>query len=165
MPDKPADAPRLEDVLRVLEGRFPEAVAGRDFAKGELTIRVRTESLTDVLRFLQAEQGFAALQDMIGLDRGPETAAGSKRFAVLYQVYRPADRLRLRVAVETEESEALPSAVSIWKSADWAEREIFDMFGLRFSGHPGLKRIYLDEAFEGHPLRKDFPLGGRGDGF
>jgi len=164
MPDRIAGPPRLEDVLRVLEGRFSEAVAGHDFAKGELTVRVRTERLADVLRFLKAEQGFAALQDMIGLDRGPETAAGSKRFAVLYQVYRPADRVRLRISVDADEAEGLPSAVAVWKSADWAEREIFDMFGLRFAGHPGLRRIYLDEAFDGHPLRKDFPLQGRSGG-
>ncbi|MBM3310955.1 MAG: NADH-quinone oxidoreductase subunit C [Candidatus Aminicenantes bacterium] len=164
MSDRPALLPGFEDILAALEGRFPGAVLAVEAARGECSVRVGPERLADILKFLKAEQGFAALQDMIGLDRGPAPPAGAGRFAVLYQIYRPADRRRLRLSVEADEANPLPSAVATWRSADWAEREIFDMFGLRFAGHPGLRRIYLDEEFDGHPLRKDFPLGGRSGG-
>jgi NADH-quinone oxidoreductase subunit C len=164
MPDRPAFPPGFEDILAALEDRHPGSILGVEAARGECSVRLGLERLAEVLTFLKIEQGFAALQDMIGLDRGPSSPAGGKRFAVLYQIYRPADHRRLRLAVEVDESDLLPSAAGIWRSADWAEREVFDMFGLRFAGHPGLRRIYLDEDFDGHPLRKDFPLGGRAGG-
>jgi NADH-quinone oxidoreductase subunit C len=164
MSDGLADAPRLQEAAQALDVRFADVLLGCDFAKGELTVRVRPGGLLAVLRFLKVDLGFSALQDMIGLDRGPAAKEGRKRFAVLYQLYRPADRTRLRISVDADEGEPLDSAVSVWKSADWAEREIFDMFGLGFAGRPDLRRIYLDETFEGHPLRKDFPLAGRSGG-
>jgi NADH-quinone oxidoreductase subunit C len=165
MPDARADSPALREVLASLEARFPDDLSGSASDKGELAVRVRPSGLAPVLRFLKSELRFGSLQDMIGLDRGPVPAEGTPRFAVLYQLYRFEDHVRIRIAVETDGNEPLDSAVAIWRSADWAEREIYDMFGLRFAGHPDLRRIYLEETFEGYPLRKDFPLGGTNDGF
>ena len=116
--------------------------------------------LRPVLAFLRNEQGFNALNDIIGLDNANAPVAGRPRFSVLYQLYKFPDALRIRVVTDAAEDEPLPSITGLYKSADWAEREIFDMFGLRFDGHPGLTRIYLGDDFKGHPLRKEFPLAG-----
>jgi NADH-quinone oxidoreductase subunit C len=94
-----------------------------------------------------------------GLARLPEPAA--KRFAVVYHLLALADEpRRVRVQAWLDDGEAIASVVPVWPAADWFEREVFDMFGIRFEGHPNLKRILLDADWEGHPLRKDYPLGG-----
>jgi NADH-quinone oxidoreductase subunit C len=161
MPDGQTDFPALDEVREALASRFGDAVLEVTFPKGELAVRLAKDSLVAAASFLKSERGFNALNDMIGLDSGPTPAPGRKRFSVLYQLYSFAARLRVRLVVDAGEDEPLPSIVAIYKSADWAEREIFDMFGIRFEGHPGLRRIYLDPEFEGHPLRKDFPLRGK----
>jgi len=161
MSDGPTGRPDLDAAYAALAAHAGDAVLGAVFAKGELTVRLRAAALVAAVAFLKAERGFAALSDMIGLDNGPAPGEGRARFTVLYQLYNRDARLRIRLAADAE-GEALPSIVGVHKAADWAEREIFDMFGLRFEGHPDLRRIYLDPSFEGHPLRKDFPLQGRG---
>jgi NADH-quinone oxidoreductase subunit C len=155
-----ADSPPLKRVLEILAGRFGDSVLGSAYLKKELSVRVRAEALIPVLTFLKSDLGFNALNDIIGLDNLHSPAEGGKRFAVLYQLYQFPGKLRLRIYVEADENEPLDSIVPVYKSAEWAEREIFDMFGLRFRGHQGLRRIYMEEEFEGHPLRKDFPLEG-----
>ena len=127
-------------------------------------VRLARAVLVPALRFLKEEQGFNALEDIIVLDNLRTAGEGQPRFTVLYQLYRFPAADRLRVAVEVGEAESLDSAVPVYRSADWAEREAFDMFGLRFEGHPDLRRIYMPDEFEGHPLRKDFPLQGRDGG-
>jgi NADH/F420H2 dehydrogenase subunit C len=82
------------------------------------------------------------------------------RFEVIYNLFSTQHHWRIRVKVRVEESEDVPSAVSVWKGANWAEREIFDMFGVRFKDHPNLRRILMDQRWVGHPLRKDYPLKG-----
>lgn len=154
------DAPALKAVAESLDERFGEAVLETTFEKKELAFKVRSEKLLPVLGYLKNELGFNALNDMIGLDRFPPIGDLRKRFAVLYQLYKFPEALRVRVAVDVGDGEAVPSIVGLYRSADWAEREIFDMFGLRFSGRPDLRRIYLPDDFAGHPLRKDFPLEG-----
>lgn len=154
------DSPALKAVAESLAGRFGQAVLETTFEKKELAFKVRSEELIPVLGYLKNELGFNALNDMIGLDRFPSPGEGRKRFAVLYQLYKIPEALRVRVAVDVGEGEAVPSIVGLYRSADWAEREIFDMFGLQFRGHPDLRRIYLPDEFTGHPLRKDFPLEG-----
>jgi NADH:ubiquinone oxidoreductase subunit C len=101
---------------------------------------------------------------MIGLDRLRTMKEGEPRFVVIYALLRFPEGLRLRVEVEVADGASLPSAVSVFRAADWAEREIFDMFGIVFEGHPGLTRIYMPDDFRGHPLRKDFPLEGEPGG-
>lgn len=164
MPDTTADRPELRQAADSLAGRFPGAVLSSGVEKGELAIRLRKEDLAAVLSFLKDELGFNALDDIIVLDNIRSSGDGGKRFTVLYQLYQFPGFVRLRLAVDVGENEALDSAVPVYRSADWAEREAFDMFGVRFEGHPGLRRIYMPDEFEGHPLRKDFPLGGRDGG-
>jgi NADH-quinone oxidoreductase subunit C len=161
MSDGATGLPDLDAAFSALAAQAGDAVLGTAFAKGELTVRLCPDALVAAVAFLKAERGFTALNDMIGLDNGPAPAEGRKRFAVLYQLYNRDARLRIRLAADAAEGETLPSIVSVHKAADWAEREIYDMFGIVFAGHPGLRRVYLDPEFEGHPLRKDFPLRGR----
>ncbi|MCJ7488371.1 MAG: NADH-quinone oxidoreductase subunit D [Candidatus Aminicenantes bacterium] len=161
MPDTTADRPELRQAADSLAGRFPGAGLSCAVEKGELSVRLGKENLTAVLTFLKADLGFNALDDIIVLDNIRAPGEAGKRFTVLYQLYRFPGFLRLRLAVDVGENEALDSAVPVYRSADWAEREAFDMFGVRFEGHPGLCRIYMPDEFEGHPLRKDFPLEGR----
>jgi NADH-quinone oxidoreductase subunit C len=156
-----AGVPEIDAVAQSLRQRFGEAVLGTAFERGELSFRIGAGDLVAVLEYLKGGLGFNALNDMIGLDRPPGPGAPAKRFAVLYQLYRFPGGVRVRLAVEVGEAEGLPSVTPLYKSAGWAEREIFDMFGIRFEGHPDLRRIYLPDEFEGHPLRKDFPLRGR----
>lgn len=164
MRDVPADRPALREVHEALAGRFPDSLLGGSFEKGELTEVLRAGDLLPVLRFLKSEQGFNCLDDLVVLDnlRAPESP--NTRFSVLYQLYRFPGDVRVRLAVNVGEDETLDSVVPVYRSADWAEREAFDMFGLRFRGHPGLRRVYLPDDFDGYPLRKDFPLKGKGDG-
>jgi NADH-quinone oxidoreductase subunit C len=182
MLDAPIDVAPLQQALDRLRERFPESVADASYAKKELVVRARREDIVPILRFLKHEVGFNALNDIGGLDHArpsppavgpgdasasPGTAEGAsgKRFSVLYLLYRFPEACRIRVSVDVAEGEAVDSAVPVYRSADWAEREVFDMFGIVFAGHPDLRRIYMPDEFEGHPLRKDFPLGGtaRGD--
>lgn len=160
MPEEWIDAPALKAVAVSLAARFGEAILETTFERKELAFRVRAEDLLPVLGHLKGDLGFNALDDMIGLDRFPPPGDERKRFAVLYQLYKFPEALRVRVAVDVGEGEAIASIVGLYRSADWAEREIFDLFGLRFLGHPDLRRIYLPDEFAGHPLRKDFPLEG-----
>ena len=162
MPDAAADRTELQHVPEDLAARFPGQVLEVVEAKGETAVRLARAVLVPALRFLKEEQGFNALEDIIVLDNLRTAGEGQPRFTVLYQLYRFPAADRLRVGVEVGEAESLDSAV--YRSADWAEREAFDMFGLRFEGHPDLRRIYMPDEFEGHPLRKDFPLQGRDGG-
>jgi NADH-quinone oxidoreductase subunit C len=164
MREELADHPPLARVVEELEARFGEAVVAVAFEKGELSAAVAPESLMAVLGFLKAGLGFNILDDVIGLDRFPAPGDGRKRFSVLYQLYQYPGRLRVRIVIDVDEDDAVPSVLPLFRSAVWAEREVYDMFGLRFSGHSGLKRIYLPDEFEGHPLRKDFPLEGKDHG-
>ena len=161
MPDGRIDFPALSDVRDALAARFGEALLEAAFLKGELAVRLAKDVLVAAASFLKSEKGFNALNDMIGLDNGAKPGEGRKRFSVLYQLYGFPARLRIRLVVDAAEDESLPSIVAVYKSADWAEREIFDMFGIWFDGHPDLRRVYLDPEFAGHPLRKDFPLQGK----
>jgi NADH-quinone oxidoreductase subunit C len=160
MPEELTDHPELHGLAQALRERFGDSVEAVTIEKGELSVRVRAADLPAAVEFLKIVRGFNALNDMIGLDRHPAPGEGRKRFSVLYQLYRFPGRLRVRLVIDIGEDEVVLSLVPLFKSADWAEREIFDMFGIVFRGHPDLRRVYLPEEFAGHPLRKDFPLGG-----
>lgn len=86
---------------------------------------------------------------------------GEKRFVLVYQLYSLSNRIRLRIKLASEEGDSVPSICSLWKAANWLEREVFDMFGIRFENHPDLRRILMDERFEGFPLRKEFDIRNR----
>jgi NADH-quinone oxidoreductase subunit C len=160
-PDDPAALERAAADLRGALGALAiSAQAGRD----AVLLRADAARLPALLLRLRDGHGFNALQDMIGLDRLRTMKEGEPRFVVIYALLRFPEGLRLRVEVEVADGASLPSAVSVFRAADWAEREIFDMFGIVFEGHPGLTRIYMPDDFRGHPLRKDFPLEGEPGG-
>jgi len=164
MLDGLADFPRLQRVHDFLAENFGSSILGSSFEKKELAVRIKREDLLPILAVLSQELGFNALDDIIGLDNLLSSAEGSPRFSLLYQLYEFPGFSRLRIAVDVSDGEAVDSVTSLYKSANWAEREIFDLLGILFTGHPDLRRIYMPEGYEGHPLRKDFPLEGKPDG-
>ncbi|WND02414.1 NADH-quinone oxidoreductase subunit C [Temperatibacter marinus] len=126
--------------------------------RGELTITVRRDHILKVLTFLRddPECMFKLLMDVCGVDY-PERI---ERFDVVYHLLSMSNNARIRVKVHTDEEKTVPSAVSVFPSAGWFERETWDMYGIFFADHPDLRRILTDYGFQGHPLRKDFPLTG-----
>ncbi len=127
-------------------------------AHGELTLEAQAAGITKVLKFLRDDPTcrFCCFIDICGVDY-PER---DKRFDVVYHLLSPYQNARVRVKIATDESTPVPSVVDIFPSANWFEREAFDLYGILFSGHPDLRRILTDYGFAGHPLRKDFPLTG-----
>ncbi|KQW83645.1 NADH-quinone oxidoreductase subunit C [Brevundimonas sp. Root1279] len=125
-------------------------------AFGELTLIAERDSIVEVLTALRDRFGFQQLLDVCGVDF-PDR---EERFEVVYHLLSLTRNARLRVKVTTDEVKPVPSAVSVFPCADWFEREAFDMYGMLFSGHPDLRRLLTDYGFQGHPLRKDFPMTG-----
>lgn len=125
---------------------------------GELTIEVAASDILDVVRYLRDNSAckFVNLTDVCGVD----WPAREKRFDVVYHFLSPFQNQRIRVKVMTDEDTPVPSITPIFPGAEWFEREAYDMYGILFSGHPDLRRILTDYGFDGHPLRKDFPLTG-----
>jgi len=142
----------------LLKEKFPEAVRGVEEFRGETTVTVDKGQLRAVLKFLKESETllYDLLVDVAGVDSG----SGSPRFLVAYLLHSTKFNNRLRIKIRVAEGAALDTVSDIWKAADWLEREVYDMFGIRFSGHPDLRRILLTDDFVGHPLRKDFPLKG-----
>jgi NADH-quinone oxidoreductase subunit C len=126
-------------------------------------VHVPAGRLLAVLEFLKSECGFDMLVDVTAIDL-LEYPDATDRFQVVYALLNTTDGSRVFVKVPLNEPElSLPSAVPLWKSADWLEREVYDMFGIEFTGHPNLRRILMPEGFTAWPLRKDYPLKGRGE--
>lgn len=127
-------------------------------AFGELMLTVERDSINRILTYLRDTETlqFSQLMDVCGVDYLGRTP----RFEVVYNLLSLSHNLRTRVKIEVEEDVLIPSAVSVYSSAGWWEREIFDLYGLLFDNHPDLRRILTDYGFQGHPLRKDFPLTG-----
>jgi len=161
MPDGMADSPRLLRVQEFLDKRYGAGILSRSFEKMELTVKIKRAELLSVLAALRDELGFNVLDDIIGLDNLRSAAPEEPRFSLLYQLYQFPGFSRLRIAVDLGEGEEADSVTSLFRSANWEEREIFDLLGIRFAGHPDLRRIYMPDDFEGYPLRKDFPLEGK----
>lgn len=160
MSDVEINRPDLNEIREALAARLESSILEVSYAHQELSFRIRKTDLLAVVGFLKLDRGFNALNDMIGIDHPGPLAEGRKRFSVLYQLYRFPGFQRVRLVVDLDDGEMVDSIVPLYKSADWAEREIFDMFGIRFAGRDDLRRIYLPDEFEGHPLRKDYPLEG-----
>jgi NADH-quinone oxidoreductase subunit C len=137
---------------------LPGAVIATDVRGGELCCQVEREALPRVLKFLRDDPKcrFQVLCDICGVDF-PERLL---RFEVVYNLLSMSLNQRIRIKVETDEEQAVPSAVGLYSSAGWWERETWDLFGIYFAENPDLRRILTDYGFEGHPLRKDFPLTG-----
>jgi NADH-quinone oxidoreductase subunit C len=148
----------LEELLATLEPVLGEALLGKAIAHGELAITVTAASVARVLTYLRDEPAlmFKELVDLCGVDY-PER---ERRFDVVYHLLSMHHNARIRVKVETDENTPVPSVVGVFPTANWFEREAWDMYGILFSDHPDLRRLLTDYGFEGHPLRKDFPLTG-----
>ncbi|RYG06988.1 MAG: NADH-quinone oxidoreductase subunit C [Caulobacteraceae bacterium] len=125
-------------------------------AHGELTLIAEREQIVAVLTALKDRFGFQQLLDLCGVDF-PDR---EERFEVVYHLLSMTRNARIRVKVSTDEVQPVPSVISVYPCADWFEREAFDMYGMLFSGHPDLRRLLTDYGFQGHPLRKDFPMTG-----
>ena len=152
------DLNALTDLSELVQVRFPDEVISADLAYEELTVTVGISGLLRVLEFLQSDANcrFSTLTDITAVDH-PERPA---RFDVVYQMLSMYRNQRIRLKVAVREDELVPSATGLFPGANWYEREVFDMFGIMFSGHPDLRRILTDYGFRGHPLRKDFPTTG-----
>jgi NADH-quinone oxidoreductase subunit C len=125
---------------------------------------IRKERLLEVCRLLHddPELGYLYISDITAIDWLPHWEKGEKpkRFEVVYNLYSPVHFRRIFLKVRVDEGEPVPSVTGIWEGANYPEREVYDMFGIPFEGHPNLKRILMPDDWVGHPLRKDFPLGG-----
>jgi NADH-quinone oxidoreductase subunit C len=148
-----------EQAARRLQEQFGEAVLEVIHDRGEVTVVVAREALRAICRFLRDEPDlrFDFLSDICGVDY--LTLGRRPRFAVVYHLYSLTHHHLLRLRVPVEESDpVVPSVADIWPGANFPERETYDMFGIRFEGHPNLTRILMPEDWVGYPLRKDFPL-------
>jgi NADH-quinone oxidoreductase subunit C len=148
----------LNDLREHIVAQLENDVFDASIAVGELTVTARAESISKVLTFLRddAECLFKQLTDIAGVDY-PER---SRRFDVVYHLLSFQHNARIRVKIETDEDTPVPSVNDIFPSANWFEREAWDLYGIYFAGHPDLRRLLTDYGFSGHPLRKDFPLTG-----
>jgi NADH-quinone oxidoreductase subunit C len=148
----------LEELSSHIDAKLPGTILERTIALGELTLAVAPADIVRVLTALRDDGQclFEVLIDICGVDY-PER---EKRFDVVYHLLSPRRNQRIRIKCETDEDTAVPSAVAVFPAANWFEREAYDLFGILFSGHPDLRRILTDYGFQGHPMRKDFPLTG-----
>ena len=135
-----------------------ERVEAQSVAHGELTLVATSSTIVETIRFLRddPQSQFINLIDICGVD-WPER---EKRFDIVYHLLSPKNNQRIRVKIAIDEEAPVPSLTGVFSGADWFEREVYDMYGILFSGHPDLRRLLTDYGFEGHPLRKDFPLTG-----
>jgi len=147
------------EMVDLLKERFPEAILGYKIFREELTIDVDYKSLIPVCTYLKEEEPFKmdVLTDLSGLDFGPDA---SPRFGVAYLLTSTENIFRMRVKIRFDEGDPVESVTGIWKSADWVEREAWEMFGINFVNHPDLRKLLLPDDFEGYPMRKDFPTKG-----
>ncbi len=148
----------LPDILSSIDKAFPEAVLTRTDFRGETTLELRPEHLRPVLALCHSKLAFDYLLDISSLDH----LGDDPRFELVYELSSMQHHLHLRIRAKvSEEHLSAPTVSDLWPTADWHEREIYDMMGIRFDGHPDLRRILMWEGFPHFPLRKDFPLEGK----
>jgi NADH-quinone oxidoreductase subunit C len=146
-------------VLEKLKERFGETTLESQEFRGELTVVVPKDRIVEICRFLKddPELRFDFLADLCGIDM----YTPMRRFGVIYNLVSLKTKHRIRLKTFTEEEDPkVPTVSGVWRTAEWHERETYDMFGIVFEGHPDPRRIYMPDDFEHHPLRKDFPLMG-----
>jgi len=148
----------VHDLEKTVNSGLTTTIKRSDIKFGELFIYVNIEDLTSAILFLKTNNKcrFKQLIDITAVDY----PGNEKRFKIVYLLLSHENNLRITIYSEIEESAAVPSIAKIYSSANWMEREVFDMYGIHFKDHPDLRRILTDYGFEGHPLRKDFPLTG-----
>ena len=152
------DVEQLERVGQAIENGLGASVSGYEIVRGELTVHAVAADIVKVTTFLRDATPcqFACFIDITAVD-WPQR---EKRFDVVYHFLSPRLNQRVRVKVQTDEVTPVPSIIEVFRGADWFERETYDLYGVLFTGHPDMRRILTDYGFEGHPLRKDFPLTG-----
>jgi NADH/F420H2 dehydrogenase subunit C len=147
--------------IEILKERFGASITEVRMPGVALTdvpiVYVERTKIVEVMTFVKKDDRLAYdfLADLTATDEESDP-----RFEVVYNVYSMANKNRMRFKVRTNEQDEVPSLIPVWPGANWVEREVFDMFGVRFSGHPDLRRILMDERWVGHPLRKDYPIRG-----
>ena len=148
----------LADLGESIKTALPGAVFGHSIAFDQLALSVDVSKVVEIMRHLRDDERclFWCIIDITAID-WPER---ERRFDVVYHLLSPKRNQRIRVKVQTDESTPVPSIISVYRGADWFEREAYDLYGVLFSGHPDLRRLLTDYGFEGYPLRKDFPLTG-----
>ncbi len=150
--------PTLDNLGESIRTALPGVVTGHEVKHGELTITGEASQIVKIATFLRDDPAcqFVSIIDVTAVD-WPSRA---QRFDVVYHFLSPRLNQRIRVKVMTDEETPVPSIISVFRGADWFERETFDLYGVLFTGHPDMRRILTDYGFEGHPLRKDFPMTG-----
>ena len=147
----------LQNVVDGLSQDYTESLIGVYQSSGDTFIRIEPEQNVEICRYLRDQQHFTYLVDVFGTDR----FTADERFEVVYNLLNLRDQQRLFVkAWLDEENPEIESVTSVWKSAEWPERETYDLFGIRFKNHPDLRRMFMPEDYEYYPLRKEFPLLG-----
>lgn len=148
----------LEVLASVLSSEVSALINSVSIVKNELTVLTTGDNIIGLMRFLHDDSRtqFISMIDVCGVDYPAE----EKRFEVVYHLLSPKKNTRIRVKLSTDEETPVPSITGVYPGADWFEREAYDMYGILFTGHPDLRRILTDYGFDGHPLRKDFPLTG-----
>jgi NADH-quinone oxidoreductase subunit C len=144
--------------VKKLKDKFPDAVLGVETFREEVTVTVSKKAIVEICRFLHSdpELQFHLLTDLCGVDHFQKTP----RFEVVYHLCSVKNNQRLRVKAGVGETESILTVSTVWKVANWYEREAYDLLGIHFENHPDLRRILLWDGYEGYPLRKDFPVEG-----
>lgn len=152
------DEAKLASLGETIAAALPQAVVNHFVAYGELTVAVKTESIVEVATFLRDDPRcrFVSFTDITAVD----DPSRELRFEVVYHFLSPTLNTRIRIKLPAGEASRVPSIIGVFPGADWFEREAFDLYGILFTGHPDMRRILTDYGFDGHPLRKDFPLTG-----
>ena len=136
--------------------QFPEAVKEAQIATGELQLTIAPEQIVPICQYLKETSGFERLSGLTGVDWWPR----DPRFEVVYLLHSIRHNTRIRLVVRLAENQEIESVFHVWRSANWYEREVFDLFGVIFRNHPSLDRIMMPADWVGHPLRKDYPIHG-----
>lgn len=149
---------KLEAIGQAIAMDLADAVIARSIVQGELTITAEPSDIVRVVKFLRDDPRceFRSIIDITAVD----WPSREKRFDVVYHFLSPTKNARVRVKIEVDEAAPVSSIISVFPGANWYEREVYDLYGVLFTGHPDMRRLLTDYGFEGHPLRKDFPLTG-----
>jgi NADH-quinone oxidoreductase subunit C len=148
----------LDRLGRTITAALPSSATGYSIAFNELTVTGTARDIVSIMRYLRDDPAcqFVNLVDITAVD----WPSRERRFDVVYHLLSPKQNARIRVKIETDETTPIHSIIEVFPGADWFEREIFDLYGIVITGHPDMRRLLTDYGFDGHPLRKDFPLTG-----
>jgi NADH-quinone oxidoreductase subunit C len=144
---------KTAEAIAQLRAQYPDTIVNESEFHHQVTLEVAKANVLRLLGFFK-QAGFEVLMDLTGVDYIEPV----KRTKVVYWLHNPSNYDRVRVVLYAARDEAIPSATNLWEGADWYERELYDLFGVRFDGHPDMKRILMPDDWHGHPLRRDYPL-------